>query len=92
MNPIQQDNKWDPLIEQIEQAKELPEKFSILATMVRMMAVNDLACIEARMDELGRKFDKCMKKIYAIGVVIAVLAFTGINIKTIIDLILRVAK
>ena len=55
MNPIQQDNKWDPLIEQIEQAKELPEKFSILATMVRMMAVNDLACIEARMDELGRK-------------------------------------
>jgi len=44
------------------------------------------------MDELGHKFDKCMKKIYAIGVVIAVLAFTGINIKTIIDLILRVAK
>jgi len=60
--------------------------------MVRMMAVNDLACIERRMDELGRKFDKCMKKIYAIGVVIAILAFTRIDIKTIVDLILKVAK
>jgi len=92
MNPIQQDNKWDPLIEQIEQAKELPEKFSILATMVRMMAVNDLACIEARMDELGHKFDKCMKKIYAIGVVIAVLTFTGVDIKSVVDLIVKVVK
>jgi hypothetical protein len=92
MNAIQQDNKWDPLIEQLDQAEALPEKFNILAIMVRMMAVNDLACIEARMDELSRKFDKCMKKIYAIGVVIAVLAFTGIDIKTIIDLILRIAK
>jgi hypothetical protein len=92
MSTIQQDNKWDPLIEQIEQAKELPEKLSILATMVRMMAVNDLACIEARMDELGRKFDECMKKVYAIGVLIAVLAFTGLNIKTIIDFVVRIAK
>ena len=92
MNPIQQDNKWDPLIEQLDQTEALPEKFNILATMVRMMAVNDLACIETRMSELNHKFDTCMKKIYAVGIVIAVLAFTGINIKTIVELILRIAK
>jgi len=28
MTTVQQDNKWDPLIEQIEQAKELPEKLA----------------------------------------------------------------
>jgi len=85
-------DRWQPFIDQIERAEGLPEKFGILAMMVRLLAENDLVALENQVDELGRKFDKCMKKIYAIGVVIAVLAFTGINIKTIVDLILRIAK
>jgi hypothetical protein len=91
MNPVQPD-KWEPLIEQMERAEALPEKFSILATMVKMLAINDMACMESRIDELSRKFDKCMKKIYVIGAVIAALVFTGVDIKSVIDLILKIAK
>ena len=85
-------DKWTPLIEQIEQAEALPEKFNLLATMVRMLAENDLSCMEQRIDELNRKFDLYMKKIYAVGVVIAALTFTGINIKSVVDLIVKVVK
>jgi methyl coenzyme M reductase beta subunit len=91
MVPIQPD-KWEPLIEQMNHAEELPEKFDILATMVKMLAINDMACMESRIDELSRKFDSCMKKIYVVGFIIAALEFTGVNIKTVIDLMLRIAK
>ncbi|MCX6825745.1 MAG: hypothetical protein NTV06_00555 [candidate division Zixibacteria bacterium] len=73
-------------------AGELPEKFDILATMVKMLAINDMACMESRIDELSRKFDSCMKKIYTVGFVIAALEFTGVNIKTVVTLILKVVK
>lgn len=91
MVPVQSD-KWTPLIEQIEQVETLPEKFNLLATMVRMLAENDLSCMENRIDELSRKFDLYMKKIYAVGIVIAVLTFTGIDIKSVVDLIVKVVK
>lgn len=88
---VQQD-KWGPLLEQIDRAEALPEKFNILATMVRMLAENDLSCMESRIDELSRKFDLYMKKIYAVGLVIAVITFTGIDIRTVVNLIVKVVK
>jgi len=91
MVPIQPD-KWGPLLEQMDRTEALPEKFNILATMVRMLAENDLSCMEQRIDELNRKFDLYMKKIYAVGVVIAALTFTGINIKSVVDLVVKVVK
>lgn len=91
MVPIQPD-KWEPLIKQMDQTEALPEKFNILATMVKMLAVNDMSCMETRIDELSRKFDSCMKKTYLVGTAIAVLVFTGINIKTVVDFILKIAK
>lgn len=87
-----QSDKWTPLIEQIEQVETLPEKFNLLATMVRMLAENDLSCMENRIDELNHKFDLYMKKIYAVGIVIAVLTFTGIDIQSVVDLIVKVVK
>ena len=92
MNPSQIDNKWDPLIEQINQTEALPEKLNLLATMVKMIAVNDLTCMEDSIETLSRKFDSCMQRIYIIGVVIAVLEFTRIDVRTVIDLILKVIK
>lgn len=85
-------SKWDAIIEQIDKTEEMPQKVNLLATMMKMVAVNDLQCLEERIDELSSKFDKCMKKIYIIGVVIAALVFTGVDIKSIVDLILKVAK
>jgi hypothetical protein len=87
-----QTDKWDPLIRQMEQAEALPEKFNILATMVKMLAVNDMSTMEERVNELSDKFDSCMKKIYVVGTVIAILVFTGINIETIINWILKIVK
>lgn len=93
MVPVQQDkDKWGPLLEQMDRAEALSEKFNILATMVRMLAENDLSCMENRIDELNRKFDLYMKKIYAIGIVIAVVTFTGIDIRTVVNLIVKVVK
>jgi len=92
MNPSQIDNKWDPLIEQINQTEALPEKLNLLATMVKMIAVNDLACMEDSLTTLSRKFDSCMKRIYIVGVVIAIMVFTGIEVRTVINLILRIIK
>ena len=91
MVPVQQD-KWGPLLEQMDRTEVLPEKFNILATMVRMLAENDLSCMENRIDELNRKFDLYMKKIYAVGLVIAALTFTGVDIKSVVDLIVKVVK
>jgi len=91
MDAVQPD-KWEPLIEQMERAKELPEKFNILATMVKMLAINDMSCMEMRIDELSHKFDSCMKRIYVVGTIIVALVFTGVDIKTIVDLILKIAK
>jgi len=91
MVPIQSD-KWEPLIEQMDHTESLPEKFNILATMVKMLAINDMSCMEMRIDELSRKFDSCMKRIYVVGTVIVALVFTGVNIKTIVDLVLKIAK
>lgn len=85
-------SKWDAIIAQVDRTEELSQKVSLLATMMKMIAVNDLQCLEERIDALSSKFDTCMKKIYAIGVVIAALVFTGVDIKTIVDLILRVAQ
>ena len=87
-----QSDKWDPLIRQMEQAEALPEKFNILATMVKMLAVNDMCSMEERVNELNDKFDSCMKKIYFVGTVIAALVFTGIDIKTIASWILSIVK
>ena len=93
MVPAQQTaTKWDAIIEQIDRTEDLPQKVSLLATMVKMIAVNDLQCLENDVAALSTKFDRCMKKIYVIGVVIAALVFTGVDIKSIVDLILKVAK
>ena len=92
MAPPAVDNKWDPLIEQINSTESLSEKVNLLATMVRMVAVNDMSCLDGRIAALGQKFDTCMKKVYAIGLAIAVLEFTGIDITTVINLILRIIQ
>jgi hypothetical protein len=76
----------------MDHTESLPEKFNILATMVKMLAINDMSCMEMRIDELSRKFDSCMKRIYVVGTVIVALVFTGVNIKTIVDLVLKIAK
>ena len=87
-----QPDKWEPLIDQMNQAEALPEKFNILATMVKMLAVNDMACMETRIDELSRKFDSCMKRIYVVGIAIAVMVFTGIEIRSVVGVILKLVK
>ena len=87
-----QPDKWDAFIDAIDRAPTLPEKFTLLATMVRTLATNDLSCMDGRIDGLSRKFETCMKKIYVVGLVIAVLIFTGVDIKTVVDLVFRMAK
>lgn len=87
-----QPDKWEPLIEQMNRAEELPEKFNLLATMVRMLATNDLSCMEGRIDELSRKFEGCMRRIYIVGIAIAVMIFTGVEIRSVVGLILKLVK
>lgn len=91
MVPAQPD-KWQPFIDQIEQSPTLDGKFTLLATMVRMLATNDLSCMETRIDELSQKFDAYMKKIYAVGLVIATLTFTGVDIKTVVGWVIKAIK
>jgi len=91
MTPAQPD-KWEAFVEQINLAPELPEKFNLLAIMVRMLATNDLNCMEGRIDALSRKFDACMKKIYVVGVIVASMIFLGLDAKSILEFILKIVK
>ncbi len=88
----QQQDKWEPFIEAIDKAETPTEKFNLLAAMVRLMATNDLVCIEGKIALLNQKFDAYMKKIVWLGLVIIALLFTGVDIKTIIDLVMKLAR
>jgi hypothetical protein len=85
-------DKWQPIIDQINGTDDQSQKLDLLATMVRMLAVNDMSCLEQRFDELSRKFDACMKKIYIVGVIIAAMMFLGLDAKTIFGLVLKLVK
>lgn len=77
------EDKWAPLIRQINDTEDTGQKTNLLGTMLQMIATNDLVCLEVGQKALNRKFDSCMKRVYAIGIAIMLLLFTGIEAKTI---------
>jgi hypothetical protein len=84
--------KWDPFVEQIQKAETLDEKVNYLAIMVRLLATNELAHMDKRIDALSLKFDKCMRKIYVVGIVILLLTFSGVDVETIVKVITGFVK
>jgi hypothetical protein len=89
--PVSQD-KWAPLIKQINETEDTGQKVNLIATMLQMVATNDLTCLEDRVGELSRKFDAYMKRIYSVGIAIAALVFTGLDIKTVVNFIVKLVR
>jgi len=87
-----QTEKWKELIDQIREEHDLSQKVDLLATLLFSIVNNDLVCLERAQIETRTQIDKCMKKIYTVGAIIAVLLFSGVNIKTIIDFAMTLVK
>jgi len=64
--------KYKELIEQIKSARTIKEKVETLATMVFMMATNDLHCLEKRQLDLESRIKKLYKILIAIVVLLII--------------------
>lgn len=80
-----QGSKWEALIDQIKRSDTISEKVDLLATMVFMLATNDMSCFEERLNKLANR-------VYFIGIGLFLLIFSGIDLKTAIGWIVKLAK
>ena len=82
---LTQGSKWEALIDQIKHSDTISEKVDLLATMVFMLATNDMSCFEERLNKLANR-------VYIIGIGLFILIFTGIDIKTAIGWVVKLVK
>lgn len=80
-------NKYEPIIEQYQTAKDIDEKLECIFTMLRMVACNHLHDVDDSLIDIKKRLKKFSW--FCVGVIVAVLFSDQLSIVELIKLLIK---